>query len=105
MINPSKFLRKPFYVDAVRVTEENIEEVAEWCEGEVRSAEKGRYIKVRVRRPLNVRQTCAHIGDWVLSAGSGFKVYTPKGFKESFDPAENSAPAQTEALFAEANVG
>ena len=26
----------------------------------------------------------AYIGDFVLKAGSGFKVYTPKAFSESF---------------------
>lgn len=92
-----KFARKPFYVDAVRVSEENIQEVAKWCNGEVQSsAEEGLYIKVRVHRPLTERQTMAFIGDWVLFAGSGFKVYTPKAFDKSFEKVKTLTKAQAD---------
>lgn len=85
MLNPVEFIRVPFVVKAVEVTEENLSSVAKWCNGEVRTNEKGvNYIKVHVRRPLNVRQTQAFVGDYVLSAGTGFKVYTSKAFKTSF---------------------
>lgn len=93
-IETSKFARKPFYVDAVQVTAENIEDVAKWCMGEVRSSTEkpegvteDQYVKVRVHRPLTERQTKAFIGDWVLYAGTGFKVYTPKAFEKSFEAA------------------
>ena len=94
MIKPEKYARKPFIVDAVPVTAENIHEVAKWCLGEVREnrlngddAEKALYVKVRVLRPLNERQTKAFIGDWILHAGTGFKVYTGKAFESTFDRA------------------
>ena len=86
-VTTEKFARKPFYVDTVQVTEENINDVAAWCEGEVRTfADGNKYVKVHVHRPLNDRQTMASIGDWVLFAGSGFKVYTTKAFFASFEP-------------------
>lgn len=91
MIETNKFARRPFYVDAVQVTNENIDEVAKWCLGEVlvteklASAEEEKYIKVRVHRPLSERQTMAFVGNWVLYAGTGFKVYTPKAFENSFE--------------------
>jgi len=95
-LQPNKFVRKPFYIDAVQVTAENINDVAEWCQGDIRthgpakSAPAGetgqeKYIKVRVNRPLNPRQTQAFVGDWVLYAGTGFKVYTNKAFEGSFE--------------------
>ena len=84
-----RFARKPFFVDAVRVTSENMERVAEWCQGDVNTIDTGqseeRYVKVRVHRPMNDRQTQAFVGDWVLYAGTGFKVYTPKAFEKSFE--------------------
>ena len=88
-----RFARRPFFVDAIQVTEENIEEVAEWCNGDVRFADKSKngktkYVKVRVLRPLNERQSMAFVGDFILYAGTGYKVYTNKAFNESFEPVE-----------------
>jgi hypothetical protein len=91
LITPKKFVRKPFVVEGVEVTAENLEEVAAWCGGEVRTSSGRRgyrvqqYLKVPVKNPLNDRQTRAYVGDWVLSAGTGFKVYTQKAFSSNFD--------------------
>jgi hypothetical protein len=91
-----KFARKPFYVDAVRVSEENIERVAEWCSGEIQTDDEGKHVKVKVHRPLTDRQTKAYIGDWVLFAGTGFKVYTPKAFDKSFEKVKTLTKAQAD---------
>ena len=91
MIQTQKYARKTFLIDAVQVTEHNMAEVAEWCQGEVltQAATKNRpeahYIKIRVHHPLNERQTKAFVGDWVLYAGTGYKIYTPKAFAGCFD--------------------
>lgn len=104
-LKTDKFARKPFYVDAIQVTAENMEAVAEWCQGDVVKTEapKANYIKVRVHRPMTPRQTQAFVGDWVLYAGTGFKVYTDRAFQGSFEPAtvtqkgtENSTTAFVE---------
>lgn len=82
-----EFERLPFTIQAIQVTPENIGQVAKWCGGKVRTTGKRgiqKHIKVEVKRALNERQTQAYIGDWVLKAGSGFKVYTPKAFETSF---------------------
>jgi hypothetical protein len=88
MLKLVKYMRNPFVVEAIQVTEENIKEVAVWCQGEVitlaRRDGEAPCIKVRVHRPLNDRQTRAFVGDWILHAGSGFKVYTDKAFKDCF---------------------
>lgn len=95
MFKTAKYARKPFYIDAVQVTEENLEEVAKWCQGDVRTSADSsfgrkldKYVKVRVHRPLNDRQTRAYVGDWVLYAGTGYKVYTPTAFANSFEAVE-----------------
>lgn len=86
MLKPQKYTRKPFDVDAVQVTTENLEEVARWCQGEViTTADKTRFIKVRVHHPLTERQTRAFPGDWILYAGTGYKVYIDKAFANTFD--------------------
>lgn len=92
MFKVSKFSRKPFFVDGVQVTTNNMEDVAKWCGGEIKSTQatddkaSEEFIKVPVRRALGERQTQAFLGDWVLFAGRGYKVYTPKGFEKCFDP-------------------
>lgn len=128
LIKPVKYMRKPFFVEAVEVTAENIAEVAQWCHGSLRqSAGPGgrrpqKYIKVNVKRPLTPRQTMAYVGDWVVTASDqtirGFKVYTPRAFEQSFDAvvedmfktlermeeraqAEDRAEEQEETLFPE----
>lgn len=86
MLETTRYSRKTFEVDAVQVTAENIAEVAKWCSGNVRSDKSGKkYVKVRVQRPLEDRQTMAYVGDWVLYAGTGYKVYTPKAFLNAFE--------------------
>lgn len=87
-----RFTRKPFDVDAVQVTAENMDEVARWCQGNV--VDNGRddkHIKVRVIRVLSERQTQAFVTDWVLYAGTGYKVYTNRAFKNSFEPLDGVA--------------
>lgn len=99
-IKTEGYSRKPFHVDAVQVTAENLEEVAAWCAGEIRTSKKTirneetneiverkeiPFIKVDVHRPLNDRQTKAYPGDWVLLSDAGFKVYTQKAFENAFE--------------------
>ncbi len=97
MLKTHKFARKPFYVDAVRVSEANIAEVAVWAEGSVEKTDDGQtYVTVKVHRPLTERQTQAFIGDWVLFAGTGFKVYTPKAFDKTFEKVKTLTKAQAD---------
>lgn len=87
-----KFKRNPFYVDAVKVTVDNMDEVAAWCQGKVQilgmpdGSEPETFIKIKVFRPANERQTKAFPGDWVLHAGRGFKVYQDEAFLRDFEP-------------------
>src|SRR3954470_2523842 len=102
-VETARYIRKPLYVDAVRITVANFDEVSSWCEGEVLQDEvpgKGttkKYIKVEVHNPKNVRQTKAFVGDWLLYTERGYKVYTNKAFHESFDIVDEKTPVNLEA--------
>lgn len=98
MLQIKNFERKSFPVKAVQVTAENMEEVAEWCGGEIHtkdSADKSKselFVKVPVHRPLNEKQTQAFVTDWVLQSPAGLKVYINRAFVKSFAE-ENLPPA------------
>ena len=94
-MNISKYARKPFVVNAVRVTEENFDEIAAWCKGTiVTDPPEGveienfvKYIDVPVQNPQSERQKRAFVNDWVLVYGRGsFKVYTDNAFAKAFVP-------------------
>jgi hypothetical protein len=97
-VTTERFIRKPLYVDAVRVSAQNFEAVAEWCSGEIQKETEGpragkSYIRVRVQYPKSPRQSKAFIGDWVLYTETGYKVYTNPAFRRSFDPVEQQDEA------------
>lgn len=93
MIVTEKYVRKPLYVDVVQITTENMVEIAAWCQGEIRnndgsldlSSPTAQHIHVRVHNPKNVRQTKAFAGDYLLYTERGYKVYTEKAFRNSFE--------------------
>lgn len=91
-----RFVRKPFFVDAVQVTQENMGKIALWCGGEIRFARnrhdpetKTPYVKVNVKHAMNERQTRAFAGDWILLGSQGFKVYQPVAFENHFVESSN----------------
>lgn len=95
-VNTEKYVRKPLYVDAVRVTTDNFDDVAVWCDGEIQAetnpntGAKKQFIRVRVQLPKIPRQTQAFVGDWILYTERGYKVYTHKAFRAAFDRVENA---------------
>lgn len=85
-IRPKKYQRKPYGVTGVQVTEENMRDVAKWCGGRIRRDDNNvPYIKVKVRRPADERQTEARPTDWVLLSKSGPKVYLDDAFRRCYD--------------------
>jgi hypothetical protein len=95
-----KYVRKPLFVEAVQVTEENFVDIARWCFGQIGNIDESpvgsddpveptkQYIHVRVHNPKNSRQTKAFVGDWILYTERGYKVYTSKAFQANFDLVE-----------------
>ncbi len=96
-IETQQFIRKPLYVDAVRITPVNFNEISTWCQGEQQYEPSDdptkpgkKYIKVRVHNPKNIRQSKAFVGDWLLYTERGYKVYTNKAFHAAFDKVEST---------------
>lgn len=97
-ITTKQYVKKPLYVEAVRITRRNFFEVVQWCEGYVQTERPDhhehpnkKYIKLQTHNPINMRQTKAFVGDWILKTERGVKVYSHKNFLESFDEVEEIA--------------
>ena len=90
-IEIGNFTRKPFDVEAVQVTNENMKEVSKWCKGSIKNApgtdgNEGRFILVKVHNAANDRHKQAFPGDWIFySRTTGHKVYSDRAFRGSFD--------------------
>ena len=83
-----RFMHVPLYVDGVQVTAETMAEIAKWCGGVISERKvQGRteeFIKVQVNNPPSIRQTQAHVGDWVLKTKTGFKIYFERAMTKTF---------------------
>jgi hypothetical protein len=76
------FVRKPFMVEAVQVTKENIEELSKHI-GEVRKKDDGTpYIFVDKRLVPNVWKVFP--GFWVTKMGDNIRCYSEKVFRQQF---------------------
>lgn len=81
--------RNPFEVEAVRVTEENICKVADWCGGTVAKSLSERsalYVAVEKVEPTKIRINRAYIGNWILRVNDEFRCYTDSAFKRAYQP-------------------
>jgi hypothetical protein len=77
------FVRKPFKVEAVQVTKENMEELAKHI-GEVRQKDDGTpYIFVDKRLVPNVYRVFP--GFWVTKMGDNVRCYSEKVFHSQFE--------------------
>jgi hypothetical protein len=82
-------MRKPFIVTGYKVTENNMDAIARWCEGHVIRDTERPFIRVPVIRPSNPRQTEAYVGTSVLLSNTprgdkSFKVYTQEWLDKNF---------------------
>lgn len=84
--------RKPFSVTAVELSFENINEVAEWCKGEV-GTESTKILGTSTMLPVILIQGLgeargkdfvARLGYYIVELNGSFRVYKPKQFKETF---------------------
>lgn len=84
----TRFMRQPFIVTGYQVTEDNMDQIATWCEGHVIRDTERPFVRVPVNRPTNQKQTQAFVGTWVLLSSTGgadsFKVYTTEWLGKSF---------------------
>lgn len=78
----NSFVRKPFTVEAVEITEDNIAEIAELV-GVLRKKDDGTpYIRVDRRLVPNIYQV--YPGFWMTKMGDNIRCYSKKIFKEQF---------------------
>ena len=76
------FTRRPFVVEAIQITEDNIEELAGLI-GEVRHKDDEIYISIDRRVIPNIRK--AYVGWWVTRMDDNLRCYSPKIFEEQFE--------------------
>lgn len=80
----SKFVRKPFTVEAVEITTENIEKIAEHV-GTLRKKQNGApYIQVDRRLVPSLDRV--YPGFWMTKIGENIRCYTKRAFMEQFVP-------------------
>jgi hypothetical protein len=80
----NEFVRKPFVVEAVEITEENISEAAEYI-GTLRKKDDGTpYIQVDRRLIPNVFRVFP--GFWMTRMGDNIRCYSKKIFMDQFTP-------------------
>lgn len=88
-LNLKTYHTKPAQVEAIQITEDNMDAVAQWCAGEVKTPkDQPKFIKVKVWRAANEKQTMGKVGDWILRRGNGFKVYNDTAFRNSYHDGE-----------------
>ena len=77
----SSFVRRPFLVEAVQITEENIHELAKLI-GEVKYKDGAPYIALDRRVIPNIRR--AYIGWWFTKLDDNLRCYSGKVFEQEF---------------------
>jgi hypothetical protein len=76
-----QFIRTPFQVEALEITEENFEEVAALI-GQIRTKDGATFIALDRRIIPNVHR--ASVGWFVTRLGDNYRCYAPKVFNEQF---------------------
>lgn len=78
------YVRKPFTVEAVEVTEDNIDEIAKMC-GTIETTDRGdKFIKVDQEVVKNV--TRVYVGFWMTKNGGSIRFYSKRIFTQQFIP-------------------
>lgn len=76
------FVRKPFIVEAIEITNENIEAVAEFV-GTVRTKENGTFY-IQVDRKLVPNVFRVYPGFWMTRMGGNIRCYSKRAFLDQF---------------------
>jgi hypothetical protein len=79
----NEFVRRPFKVEATRITEENIEEIAKMI-GEVKTKGNEKFILLDKRIVPSMNR--AYVGWWVTRFNDNLRCYSNKIFTEQFMP-------------------
>jgi hypothetical protein len=85
------WVRNTFSVEAVRVTEENMRKVANWCDGRIYGQQNlNESVKLYVQFDAvgysKHYAAKAFVGDWVIRVDGHFKHYTDNAFRRAYQP-------------------
>ena len=84
-LKATTYWRKTYSVEAIRITENNILEVAEACAGDYDDRPNAFAMDRSTPVPhIVLTRSMAFIGDWVVKVGDLWKVYTHEEFMRSF---------------------
>lgn len=76
------YVRKPFSVRAIEITDDNLDQVAEFV-GTIRTKDDGtRYIEVDRKLVPNLLQV--FVGFWMTKIGNNVRCYSPRAFEGQF---------------------
>lgn len=92
----TKFVRKPFVVEAVEVTEDNIEEIAKYV-GTIRKKDDGSSF-IQVDRRLIPNILTVYPGFWLTRMGGNTRCYSARVFNEQFAPMDSSMEELVEKI-------
>lgn len=98
-----EYTRKTFPVNAVQVTLENIEQVADWCKGTIEQVETKMLgtvamlpvIKLKGQGENRGKDFVATLGCYVVEFKGSFRVYKPVQFDASFEEKVSSVTEDT----------
>lgn len=79
----TEFVRRPFKVEAIRITEENIDEIAALI-GEVKVHAKSNEKFILLDKRIVPSMARAFVGWWVTKFNDNLRVYSNKIFLEQF---------------------
>lgn len=99
-MKPEMYQRRPvtIVVEAVQITEENLYDIAKWCDGDVRSYKGKKFVQVDVLHPLSPEHSKARVGDWVLKSEQGYKIFNDQAFKKGWEPVTEMGKKLQEAM-------
>lgn len=81
------FVRKPFTVEAVEVTRENMHEISMLIEGELIEEDgEDPFIRVNSRKTPNLHKV--KLGAWLSKMGEKYRVYSKEVFMSGFEPTD-----------------
>lgn len=80
----AEFIRQPFKVEAVQITEENMEAICSLIGTDI--VERGGKRHIRIDRKIVPLGTKAEVGSWVTRMGNKLRHYPDRIFKQQFVP-------------------
>lgn len=90
------FVRKPFLVEAVEITEENIEELAKFIGTLKRKGNGTPFIQVDSTKVPNIPRV--YPGYWLTRMGKKTRCYSQRVFKQEFTESSPALEAQVNEI-------